>query len=467
MKNKNNKQDRIFELIANEEKRETEVVELIPSENFASDAVMKAVGSVLMNKYAEGNPGRRYYQGNEVVDEVERLCEQRVLEAFGLNAQEWGANVQAHSGCEANLIVYNALLEPGDKILSMFLPDGGHLSHGWQLPGKKLTLVSKLYDIAFYHVDEKTKVFNYEAIKKQAEVFQPKMIISGGTAYAREIDHQKMGEIARSVGAYYLADVSHEAGLIAAGVQTSPFDYADVVTFTTHKTLRGPRGAVIVARRRYVAGGDYTASGSDKTDADTGEVDLLPLIDFSVIPGVQGGPHMHTIAGIAVALEETKRPEFKKYARQTLKNAKRFAEKFAAAGLDVVSGGTDKHLVLLDLRGSGIDAWVSTWAMEFAGIVVNRNTVPNETASAYYPSGVRLGTPAVTTRGMKEAEIDQIADWMIEVMEYSKKWIMPKDKKERSQFTRAFKKEIKTDKKLANIKAQVKKLAVEFPLFSW
>ncbi|MEN8253693.1 MAG: serine hydroxymethyltransferase [Patescibacteria group bacterium] len=436
--------DKIFDLIKQEKQRQLEVLEMIPSENYASDAVMKAVGSELMNKYAEGNPGRRYYQGNEFVDQVESLAEQRVLEAFGLDERDWGANVQPHSGCEANLIAYNAILNPGDKIMSMFLPDGGHLSHGWQLPGKKLTLVSKIYDISFYKVDEKTKLFNYDEIEKQAKLVQPKLIISGGTAYAREIDHERMGKIARNVGAYYLADVSHEAGLIAAGVQASPFLHAGIVTFTTHKTLRGPRGAVILARN-----------------------DLMPQIDFSVIPGVQGGPHIHTIAGIAVALEETKKLEFKKYSQQVLKNAQVFAKAFEKAGFNVVSGGTDKHLVLLDLRGSEVDAWTTTWAMEYANMVVNRNTVPAETASAYYPSGLRMGTPAITTRGMKEKECKQIVAWMIKVLNYSKKWQMPKDKQERRKFVKEIRKEMQADKRLASIKKQVLELTSKFPLFAW
>ena len=334
--------DKIFELIKEEEVRQRNTLMMIPSENYTYPEVRQAVGSVLMHKYAEGQPGRRYYQGNEVVDAVERLCEERALNAFGLSDKKWAANVQPHSGCPANLAVYNAVLTPGDKILSMFLPDGGHLSHGWQMPAstpgepdKKVTLVSKIFKVQFYHVDPKTRVFNYDKIEAQAKVVKPKMIITGGTAYPREINYKRLSEIAKKVGAYYLADIAHEAGLIAAGANKSPFPYADFVTMTTQKTLRGPRGAIIICRKEF-------------------EKD----IDFSIIPGLQGGPHLHSIAGIAIALANTKTPAFKKYAHQTVKNAQTLAKYFVDKGLDVVSGGTDKHLVLIDLRKDGTNGWI-------------------------------------------------------------------------------------------------------------
>jgi len=367
--------DQIFSIIAREKTRQREELEMIPSENFASAAVMKAVGSCLMNKYAEGYPNRRYYQGNANVDRVESICRNRILQAFGLDKTKWGVNVQPHSGCEANLAVYNALLKAGDKIMSMYLPDGGHLSHGWHMPGKKITFVSKIFKVQFYHVSKKTLVFDYDQIARQALKYRPKLIISGGTAYPREINYKRLSQIAHKVGALYLADVAHEAGLIAAGAMQSPFPWADVVTFTTHKTWRGPRGAIIVAKKT-----------------------LIDAINFSIIPGLQGGPHMHSIAGIAVAAKELQTPAFKKYAFQIVKNAKVLAAELQKGGLNIVSGGTDKHLVLVDLRNVGLTGWVVAWALEKAGIIANRNTVPYDTGSPFYPSGLRFGTPALTTR---------------------------------------------------------------------
>ncbi|OGM60991.1 hypothetical protein A3A75_01910 [Candidatus Woesebacteria bacterium RIFCSPLOWO2_01_FULL_39_10] len=439
--------DKIFDLIKKEEARQRETLMMIPSENYTYPEVRRAVGSILMHKYAEGDPGRRYYQGNEFVDQVESLCEDRALVAFGLSKDKWQANVQPHSGCEANLAVYNAFLEIGDKIMSMFLPDGGHLSHGWHLPAqagvddKKITLVSKIYDVHFYHVDPKTQVFNYEKIAKLAKSIKPKLIITGGTAYTRDINYKKMSQIAKSVGALYMADIAHEAGLIAAGVMNSPFPYADIVTFTTHKTLRGPRGAVIIVRK-----------------------DMGEKIDRSIIPGLQGGPHLHSIAGIAIALKNTQTAVFKKYAKQVIKNAKILAQELVKKGYDVVSGGTDKHLVLIDLRSKGTNGWVVAWGLEIAGIIANRNTVPNDSGSPFYPSGLRIGTPAITTRGMKEKEIKIIAGWVSKVIEHVKDFKMPSDPKARQSFLKAYREKIDKDEFLLGIADEVKTLCQKFPV---
>ena len=417
--------DQIFSIIAREKKRQKEQLQMIPSENYASAAVMKAVGSCLMNKYAEGYPHKRYYQGNVNLDAVEDLCRARILKAFGLDDKKWGANVQPHSGCEANLGVYNGLLKPGDKILSMYLPDGGHLSHGWPV-----TLVAKIFKVGFYHVDKKSQVFDYNQIEAQAKKFKPKLLISGGTAYPRTINHKRLGQIAKAVGAYYLADIAHEAGLIAAGAHPTPFPFCDVATFTTHKTFRGPRGAIIVAR----AG-------------------LMDKINFSVFPGLQGGPHLHTIAGISVAAAELMTPQFRAYARQVIVNAQVLAKELIKGGLTVVSGGTDKHLVLVDLRPQNLSGWIVAWALEAVNIIANRNTVPYDTASPYYPSGLRLGTPALTSRGMKAKEMVKISQWILTVVGYAQKAKLPQSKKA-----------IKADRQLARIGKEVKAFALKFPV---
>ncbi len=432
---------KIIDLIKHEEKRQKETLMMIPSENYTYPEVREAVGSVLMHKYAEGQPGKRYYNGNKVVDDIERICEDLALKVFGLTADSWSANVQPHSGCPANLAVYNAVLNPGDKIMAMYLPDGGHLSHGWKMPERKITFVSKIFNVEFYKVDPKTRVFDYDQIEKQAIKFKPKMIISGGTAYPSEIDHARMGKIAKKVGAYYLADVAHEAGLIIGGANKSPFPYADFVTFTTHKTLRGPRGAVIICRKKYA-----------------------DQVDFSVFPGLQGGPHIHSIAGIAIALEKAQTSEFKKYALQVVKNAKHLALLLKSGGLDVVSGGTEKHLILIDLRKSGTNGWVVGHALEIAGIIANRNTVPKETASPFFPSGLRLGTPALTVRGMKENEMKIIAGYILSVIEHVKNFKLPEDKNKRLEFTKNYRQLIIKDKYLLTIAQKVKKLNKSFPI---
>lgn len=397
--------DKIFSIISAEKKRQKEQLQMIPSENYASANVMKAVGSCMMNKYAEGYPHKRYYQGNINLDKVEDLCRQRILKAFGLNEKDWGVNVQPYSGSPANLAVYNALLSPGDKMMGMYLPDGGHLTHGWHLPNKPISITSKIYKSEFYHVDKKTLVFDYDQIERQAKKFKPQIIISGGTAYPRTINHKRLSQIAKKSGAYYMADIAHEAGLIAAGAHPTPFPYCDVATFTTHKTFRGPRGAVIVARKK-----------------------LMDQINFSVFPGLQGGPHLHTISGIAVAAGEIMTPAYRRWAKQVVVNARVLAKELIKGGLSVVSGGTDKHLVLVDLRPQNLDGWTVAWALEVANIIANRNTVPYDTALPYYPSGLRLGTPALTTRGMKEKDMKKIGAWILAVVRYCEKAKFPRSR---------------------------------------
>ena len=384
----------IFELIQKEEKRQQDELELIPSENYVSEAVKEAVGSVLMNKYSEGQPYKRYYPGNQNIDAIESLVEKRALEIFGLNEDVWHVNVQPPTGSAANFAVYTTVLSPGDKMLGMNLYDGGHLSHGWKLPeGKSISFTSRLYDTYFYTVDPKTRVFDYDQVEKRAKEVKPKILISGGTAYPREIDHKRMREIADSVGAYYMADIAHEAGLVAAGVNSSPFPYAHIVTMTTRKTLRGPIGAMVFINK--------TLFHSEESIGDK--------LDFSIFPGLQGGPQNHSIAGIGVALHEASLPEFKDYARQVIKNAQVLAEELAKHGFDVVSGGTDKHLVLIDLRSRGWTGKDAQNELEKHGIIANKNTVPNETSKPWNPSGLRLGTPFLTTRGYTEKDFVKIA----------------------------------------------------------
>lgn len=406
-------------LIRKEQERQRYQLQMIPSENYASKAVLEAVGSVLMNKYSEGQAFKRYYQGNFIIDQVETLVKERALEAFGLDPKKWGVNVQPVCGSVANLAVYSALIKPGDKLMGMFLYHGGHLSHGWQLPdGKKVSFTSQIYQPSYYYVNLEKEVFNYDEVEKIALKEKPQIIISGGTAYPREIDHKRMGQIATKVSAYYMADIAHEAGLVLAGVNKSPFPYAHIVTMTTRKTLRGPIGAMIFARTEFI-------------DA----------INRAVFPGLQGGPLNHSIAGIGVALHEAMRPEFKKYAAQIITNAKKLAQEFLKRNYHVVSGGTDKHLILLDLRSKKLSGKDSALALEKANIIVNKNTIPGETGKPWNPSGIRLGTPALTSRGMKEKEMEKIANWIDQML-------MNQDDK----------------KMIKKVAAEVKKFACQFPV---
>lgn len=407
---------KILNLIKQEAIRQYEELTMIPSENHVSKNVQAAVGSVLMNKYSEGLVGKRYYQGNKYIDEMETYVLDLAKKVFKVS-DDYGVIVQAISGSVANLAALTGTLEIGSKILSMHLFDGGHLSHGWKLPeGRKVSLTSKIFDSYFYHVDATTEQFDYDEIEKQAKEVQPKMIISGGTAYPREIDYERMSKIAKSVGALYLADVAHEAGLIAGGANNSPFGFADIITMTSRKTLRGPIGALIFAKN-----------------------DLMSGIQSALFPGLQGGPMNHSIAGIGVALEEALEASFTEYAHQVVTNAQVLATELTKRGYYLLSGGTDKHLILIDLRNKNLTGNMVATALEAAGIIVNKNTVPNDTGKPWNPSGIRLGTPALTTRGMKEPEMIKIAAWIDEAsMNKGNPEILEKIRLEIKEFAKDF-----------------------------
>lgn len=389
--------DKILEkLIKAEIKRQEETLGLIPSENLVSKDVLRALGSELNNKYSEGYPGKRYYAGNSIIDEIEILAQERARKVFRL-AQHWHVNVQPYSGSPANQAVYYALLKPGDKIMGMSLPFGGHLTHGW-----KVNFSAKFYKTVQYELGH-DGLIDYDAVRKLAKKERPQIIVAGATAYSRIIDFEKFGKIAREVGAYFLADISHIAGLIAAGAHSSPFPYADVVTTTTHKTLRGPRGAMIFANKKSKI-------------AESKKIDIAKEIDKAVFPGLQGGPHDHQTAAIAVALGEAIKPSFKKYGRQIVKDAKALARELTKRGFELVSGGTDNHLILIDLTNIGISGRDAQDWLEESGVIVNRNTIPFDTRSPFDPSGIRIGTPTLTSRGMKEKEMEEVAEIMKEVL---------------------------------------------------
>ena len=370
----------IYELILQEEARQRRSIRLIPSENYVSKAVMSATGSCLTNKYSEGYPGKRYYEGQQITDIIETVARKRAMNLFGADH----ANVQPYSGSVANLVAYNSLIEPGDTLMGLALSSGGHLTHG-----SKHSITSKFFNSVSYTVNPDTGLIDYDEVEALAKKHRPKLIISGTTAYARRVDFAAFDEIARNVDAYHVSDIAHIAGLIAAGVHESPVPFSDIVSTTTHKTLRGPRGGLLLCKKDHAA-----------------------KLDKAIIPGQQGGPHMHTIASIAVALAEAATEEFVLYARQILLNAKRLAEKLMEYGFDLVSGGTDTHLLLIDLRKRGIPGKRLAKALDRAHIVTNFNTIPGDPASPLNPNGLRLGTPAVTTRGMKETEMDLIAKWI-------------------------------------------------------
>ena len=401
----------VYNAIVEEEKRQEEGIELIASENFVSKAVMEAAGSVFTNKYAEGYPEKRYYGGCANADTVEQLAIDRLKKIFGAKF----ANVQPHSGSQANMGVYVSLLEAGDKILGMGLSSGGHLTHGY-----KINFSGKNYVGIEYGLNPETEMLDYDEIRRLAIQEKPQIIVAGASAYSRVIDFKKFREIADEVGAYLMVDMAHIAGLVAVGEHPNPMEYADIVTSTTHKTMRGPRGGIILTNNEEIA----------------------KKIDKAIFPGIQGGPLMHIIAAKAVAFKEALSPEFKEYQKQVVKNAKAMADALVKGGLRIVSGGTDNHLMLVDLRSKGVTGKMAEEGLEKAGITCNKNSIPNDPEKPFITSGIRLGTPAITARGMKEDEAVQIAEMIIKVLE-----------------------NVNDDEKIAEVKNEVLKLAEKFPLY--
>jgi glycine hydroxymethyltransferase len=429
----------VTDLIRQEQERQETTLQLIPSENYTSVEVMEAVGSVLMNKYSEGYPRRRYYEGNDVIDEIETLAIERAKVLFGVPH----ANVQPYSGSPANAAIEMALLETGDTIMGLRLSSGGHLTHGHP----QVTFSGKFFKSVQFGLGPDARI-DLTEVRELALQHQPKLMLIGNTAYPFELDFAGFAEIADEVGAWLVADISHVAGLVVAGEHPDPVPYAHVVMTTTHKTLRGPRGAMILV----------TQKGLDR------DADLADKIDRAVFPGMQGGPHNNTTAGIAVALEQAAQPAFSEYARQIRRNARALAEGLMSEGLQLVGDGTQTHLMILDLRTWGGGTQLA-FALAQAGLYANKNTVPNEPHSPFYPSGVRLGTPSVTSRGMQEKEMAQIARWIAQVEALTERFGLPVDKEGRRQVIKEVRAWAAAEPKLQAIRTEVNELCERFPVY--
>ena len=437
------KTDQIFNFIKQERQRQIDKIGLIPSENNTSEAVSEVLASCLSNKYSEGYPGRRYYEGNQIIDEIETLAIERVKKLFGVPY----VNVQPYSGSPANLAIYFALMQPGETLMGLALAQGGHLTHGHP----KVTASGRFFNSVQYGLDQNARI-DFGQLKSLALEHKPKVIVAGNTAYPFELDFKKFREIADEVGAWLVADISHVTGLVIGGEHQSPGLYADVIMTTTHKTFRGPRGAMILVTERGLKR----------------NVKLGQKIDSAIIPGLQGGPHNATTAAIAIAAEEAMQSSFQAYIKQIRKNADALAKALLAEDLELVGGGTETHLMLIDLSsfGFGLGKQVAA-ALDVAGIYANANTVPGETSSPFYPSGLRIGTPLVTTRGMKEREMQQIAKWIAQVIDCVKAYELPKEKTKQKNFIENYLQQIQSDKKLLEIGEEVKAMASKFSLFAW
>lgn len=444
----------MFDLIKKEKQRQKKGLELIASENFTSRAVLETVGSCLTNKYSEGYPGVRYYGGNEIIDQIELLCQKRALETFGLDPAKWGVNVQPLSGCPANFAIYTAVVGAHGRIMGLNLPEGGHLSHGFYTPNKKISATSIFFESFPYTLDPSTGLIDYDKLHENAKLYRPQMIIAGTSCYSRFLDYKRFKEISIDTGAILLADMAHISGLVAANTIPSPFEYADIVSTTTHKSLRGPRAGLIFFRR-----------GLKELDKNGKEIhyDYEKKINEAIFPGLQGGPHNNAIGAIAVALKDCMTEEFKQYGLQVVKNSKTMCDELIKRGYNIVTGGTDTHLFSVDLRSVGLNGSKGEKLLEEISIAVNKNTCPGD-KSALNPSGIRIGTPALTSRNFKEAEILQVADFVdqgfklaVEINKACGPTATVKD----------FAQKMHSDEfklKIRNLKQRIEEFAVQFPM---